>query len=145
MREIEMTQLAIDAVHQTGLPVWAGYSCVMIDREPWLYNRTHRLADALKAIDGQPIELLSIMHTQMDDVDACLDVVQQYWPGPVGVYAHVGDHENWSWRFDASVTPEFHTAKCLEWIGRGVQVVGGCCGIGPAHIEHLRTSLTATS
>ena len=138
MREITHTQLALDAVYVTGLPVWAGYACRMRDGEPWLVNMNDRLAEGLEAIAGQPIELVAIMHTEVDDIDPCLDVVLERWDGPVGVYPHLGLFENFSWIYNDSLPPEKFTEMCLGWIDRGVQVVGGCCGIGPEHISHLR-------
>jgi len=149
MREITHTQLALDAVYQTELPVWVGYSCVIKDKdkdkdkegEVWLYNETVRLVDALQAIQGQPIELIAIMHTQTEDIDACLDVLQANWDGPIAVYAHSGDFIPPNWQFIDMISPEDYAAACMRWVERGVQVIGGCCGIGPEHIELLAQRL----
>jgi methionine synthase I (cobalamin-dependent) len=43
-----------------------------------------------------------------------------------------------AWGFDSVISPmEFATAA-ESWVARGVQVIGGCCGIGPDHIRLLR-------
>ena len=141
MREITHTQLAIDAVRETGLPIWVGYACKIKDGEPWLFNLDDCLEDALKAIEGQPVELVSIMHTETVDIDACLDVVQAHWNGPIGVYAQSGDFIPPKWQFIDTITPEDYGQACLRWVDRGVQVIGGCCGIGPEHIEWLQANL----
>lgn len=141
LREIPHSQVALDAVFSTGLPVWAGYSCKMKDGEPYLFSRDTTLAEGLRAIAGQPIELVAIMHTDLADIDACLDVVDAHWDGPVGVYAQMGDFDGLNWQFEDQATPETHSEMCLGWIDRGVQVVGGCCGIGVEHIAHLRAAL----
>ena len=141
MREITHTQLALDGAIQTDLPVWVGYSCVIKDGEVWLYNETERLVDALQAIQGQPIELIAIMHTQTEDIDACLDVLQANWDGPIGVYAHSGHFVKPNWQFIDTISPEEYAAACMRWVERGVQVIGGCCGIGPEHIELLQQRL----
>ena len=39
------------------------------------------------------------------------------------------------------VTIEAYTAWVLQWIDAGATVVGGCCEITPAHIQHLHRTL----
>ena len=137
LREITHTGLALDAAIQTELPVWVGYSCVVKEGEVWLFDETERLVDALHAVQGQPIELIAIMHTQTEDVDACLDVLQAHWHGPIGVYAHSGHFIPPKWQFIDTISPEDYADACLRWVERGVQVIGGCCGIRPEHMKLL--------
>ena len=141
MRDITHTQLALDAVHKTGLPVWVGYACIMKDGEPWLFNGEVRLEDAWLAIQGESIELIAVMHTETVDVDACLDVLQANWSGPIGVYAQSGEFIPPKWQFIDTITPEAYGDACLRWVERGVQVIGGCCGIGQEHIDYLSNKL----
>ncbi len=141
LRDIDQTQAALDAVHETGLPVWAGYSCVIHDGVPMLFDGHHTLAEALRALERQPIELVAIMHSEIEDTDPALDVVREHWAGPIGVYAQRGRYVDPNWVFDSTITPEEYARDCLRWVGRGVQVIGGCCGIGPAHIAHLKRVL----
>ncbi len=141
MRDITHTQLVLDAVNETGLPVWVGYSCKIKEGEVWLIRENERLVDALQAIQGQPIELVVIMHTQTEDIDACLDVLQANWDGPIGVYAHSGTFIHPNWQFMDTISPEEYAEASMRWVERGVQVIGGCCGIGPEHIELLEQRL----
>lgn len=143
LRDVEMTQAALNAVYAAGVPVWAGYSGVMVGAEPWLFGEEVRLAEALGAVEGQPIEAVTIMHTEVGVVDACLDVVADHWDGPVGVYAHMGRFEIPHWIYDGVISPEEYTEHALRWVDRGVQIIGGCCGVGPEHISHLREHLPA--
>ena len=137
MRDIELTQVILDAIRPTGVPVWVGYSCELVDGEPWLIYGNCRLADALAAIEDQPIELVAIMHTEVTDTDACLDVVFDRWSGPVGVYAHTGGWAPPNWVFENMISPDDYATAAARWVERGVRVIGGCCGIGPDHIEVL--------
>lgn len=141
MRDIEDTQIAIEAVQRTGLPLWVGYSCKMVDGEPWLFNEGHSLADGLKAIDPSGIDLVAIMHTETVEIDACLDVVDAHWSGPTGAYAQTGEFKPPHWQFIDTISPADYGDACSRWHDRGVQVLGGCCGIGPEHIDHLGTIL----
>ncbi|MDH3680426.1 MAG: homocysteine S-methyltransferase family protein [Acidimicrobiia bacterium] len=142
MRDIDRTQLILDAVRPTGIPTWVGYSCEITDGEPWLITGEHTLAEALGAIEGEAVDLVAIMHTEVDDIDRCLDVVAEHWDGAVGVYAHTGDWQPPNWVFTDLISPDAYGEACLRWVGRGVQVVGGCCGIGPDHIRHLGKTLS---
>lgn len=141
MREIPQTLVALEAALSTGLPVWMGLSCIIKEGTPYLCLGNDLLVDALDALAGQPIDVMSIMHTEVADVDACLDVLQAKWDGPIGVYAQTGEWAHPNWKFIDVVSPEDYTTACLGWVERGVQVIGGCCGIGPEHIDHLRTRL----
>lgn len=141
MRELEQTDAILDAVDATGLPVWVGWSCVIEGDEVWLLNREHLLVDALAAIEGRAVDVVAVMHTEVEDIDPCLDVVTENWDGPIGVYAHTGHFEPPNWVFTDTIAPHAYGEACLGWVERGVQVIGGCCGIGPTHIRHLRSVL----
>jgi methionine synthase I (cobalamin-dependent) len=36
------------------------------------------------------------------------------------------------------ILPEAYAQHAKRWIDAGARVVGGCCGVGPAHIAELR-------
>ena len=96
-----------------------------------------RVADAIDTIRDHNVPLISIMHTDVNDVEVCLDVTEANWPGPVGVYAHSGDYVEDKWIFENVINPEDYATLADQWLDRGVQVIGGCCGIGPSHIQSL--------
>ena len=33
-------------------------------------------------------------------------------------------------------------AEAADWVARGVQIIGGCCGVDLAYVRPLRDSLT---
>lgn len=41
------------------------------------------------------------------------------------------------WRFEAVIPPAELQRFAGDWIGRGAQVLGGCCGLSPEHIAAL--------
>ncbi len=56
----------------------------------------------------------------------------------VGVYANDGrkwTHGKWQGR---ATTPAEYAAAGRRWWAAGAEIIGGCCGIGPAHIRQLR-------
>lgn len=142
MSDLPKILVLIEAAQTTGLPVWVGLSCrLREDGTPVLLFGDVPLADALDAMQAYDIPLMSIMHTEVEDVDACLDVVDQKWRGPVGVYAHssksIETGTQSIWIFDGVISPEAYAAASARWLKRGVQVIGGCCGVGVPHIGRL--------
>ncbi len=144
MRDTPRTLLALQAAESTGLPIWVGLSCIITDGVPYMMLGTDTLADTLRALKGHPIQALAIMHTEVVDTDACLDVLQEHWAGPVGVYAQTGDWIHPNWQFINTISHEDYSEVCQRWVGRGVQIIGGCCGITDEHIKHLRDSLPSS-
>ena len=139
MIDIDRMLILLDAAQSTGLPVWVGFSCELDARGvPCLVNG-ESLKDALTAIEHLQVDLVNIMHTEVRDIEACLDVVQSQRSGPVGVYAHTGHfiEAEQRWVFDNTITPADYCDAAQAWIKRGVNVIGGCCGIEPRHIEQL--------
>lgn len=42
---------------------------------------------------------------------------------------------------DGLILPDAYDRHVQHWLQRGASVVGGCCGVGPAHIQLLRSTL----
>jgi homocysteine S-methyltransferase len=45
----------------------------------------------------------------------------------------------------ATITPEAYARYAAEWRRLGVTVVGGCCGVGPRHVERLAAEFAAAA
>ena len=61
--------------------------------------------------------------------------------GAMGVYAHSGEFIMPNWQFIDMISPAAYAAEAQKWVADGVQLVGGCCGIGPEHIRVLKEVL----
>ena len=81
--------------------------------------------------------IMSIMHTGIDLTDAALAVLKRYWDGPVAIYPNSGEFVDLRMQFDSVCEVNEFGQAAQRWIDSGVQIVGGCCGIGPAHIASL--------
>ena len=143
MIDIGRMRATLDGAMTVGLPMWVGLTCGSWERSPVFSDGNVRLldgeplSDAIDALGGYDVDVVAIMHTSIDLVQACLDVALDRWTGPVGVYAHSGDYVDGDWVFDDVMSPAAHRAVAKGWIDRGVRVIGGCCGIGPDHIRAL--------
>ena len=152
MVEIPRMLEVLEGAKASGLPVWVGLSCapdaegVMClqagETDPngvVIAQDDQLLIDAIIALKGKEVPLLSIMHTDVRHIDACLDIVDAHWDGLVGVYAHSGNYIDGKWIFDGTISPDDYATASARWLDRNVQILGGCCGIRPDHIAAMRT------
>ena len=73
---------------------------------------------------------------------AGLHMVRKYWSGPLAVYPESGYFTMPNWQFVDIIAPDDLVAEVRIWRDQGVQIIGGCCGIGPQHIEALHAALS---
>jgi S-methylmethionine-dependent homocysteine/selenocysteine methylase len=139
MVDIDRMMVTLEASQECGLPVWVGLTCNPNNEGEMCLRNGETLVEALAALEAKPVPVLSIMHSEVKHVDACLDILDQHWDGVVGVYAHSGGYKNSTqeWRFEDMISPASYAQVSERWLNRGVQVIGGCCGIGPNHIKVL--------
>jgi S-methylmethionine-dependent homocysteine/selenocysteine methylase len=86
------------------------------------------------------VDAVLVMHTDIDVAGQSLPLLRRAWPGPLGAYPHVGDWTPPNWVF-GEISPEAFADKVARSVDDGAQVLGGCCGIRPAHIAALRKAL----
>lgn len=150
MIDIPSMLAVFDGAEMSGLPIWAGLSCAPDQTGRMCLQAGEAdpegivqaadgvtLVDAIAALEGRDVPLLSIMHTDVRHIHACLDLLDRHWKGLVGVYAHSGRFVDGKWGFDDTISPEDYASACREWLQRKVLLIGGCCGIRPDHIAAL--------
>lgn len=145
MRDVAHTEACLAGAQATGLPIWIGISAEVTDGVPTMWDGDISVDTFLQRFAHEDVDVMAIMHTETDDVDACLDVLDRHWTGPVAVYAQSGLFDPPDWVFIDVITPEDYAAACVRWLERGVQIIGGCCGIGHEHIAHLRPIIAASN
>ena len=146
MRDVEQTTYAMEAAVAIGLPVWVGFSCKTTDEGTVvLWDGEHTLVEALEMLHPVEASLVSIMHTLTEDTPAALREVSKCWSGPVGAYPHSGEFIMPNWQFLDVLTPADFATQAQGWLEMGVQLIGGCCGIGPEHIRLLKERLPERS
>ena len=150
MKDLDRLVVTLEAALSTGLPVWVGLSCKKnIDGKTVLLGG-ESLSDAIVEVSKKDIDVINIMHTEVDDVDDCLDILNRHWSGLKGVYAHSGtfknsksdtDAENTEWTFDSVISPELYTKYAKNWVSRGINLIGGCCGITTDHMRYVSNKM----
>ena len=142
MQDTEQGAYAVEAAVTTGLPVWIGLSCKLSEYESSLQlTRGQPLEDGLDVLLSLGGSVVTVMHTLTEHTIRVLHAVMARWSGPVGAYPHSGRFVMPKWHFHDIISPEDYLIEAQKWVDMGVQIVGGCCGIGPDHIRLLRERL----
>jgi S-methylmethionine-dependent homocysteine/selenocysteine methylase len=151
--DVEVSRLALRAAVATGRPVMLGFTCRWGSDRRTVETRRGELstrgplplAEALPAVLADAPAgarlIVAIMHADFDVTSAAIDVVQSLWRGPIAVYPNSGVYLVPHWQFDTVCAPEIFGGLAADWAARGVQIIGGCCGLGPAHVRAARVSL----
>jgi S-methylmethionine-dependent homocysteine/selenocysteine methylase len=139
MSDPQLANPAIEAALATGLPVWVGFS-VRADAEqrPVSYAcPSLSAADMLDRVELEGVELIGMMHSNVHLIDAMLPLLRDRWTGPFMAYPDSGYFKMPHWHFVDIIEPAELVARSLQWRASGVQVLGGCCGLGVSHIAAL--------
>lgn len=140
--DFEHGGMALEAARATGLPVWVGLSAKRRGPGPLMSFRDGGppFAALVEHYAAQPIDALGIMHTSLPEIEEALPELLAQSPVPVMAYPESGYFRAPDWEF-AEVEPDTFADAATGWVDRGVRIVGGCCGLGPEHIEALARRL----
>ena len=142
MRDFSYAVWACEAALATGLPVWIGIAVEKReDGELTGFGRSDQLlSDFAPALAALKPDVISIMHSSPEDTGPAIDILKKSWSGPIGAYPESGYFKSPEWVF-TEITPAELVEATKIWQKQGVTIFGGCCGIGPDHIEALHVEL----
>lgn len=135
--------LVFEAALATGLPVWAGFS-VRRDAAGELVSfapeRSIPLGELLSPLDDAAVDAAGLMHSPSDVIEEAVRMVRARFDGPLSAYPDSGYFRMPHWQFEAIIEPAALADFARTWVAGGVQILGGCCGLSPAHIAALRAA-----
>ena len=139
---------AVEAAASTGLPVWVGFSCRAGDDGSVLMYPHSEDAEAFSDVIAKVMavggSVAGVMHSTVEDTGPALDVLREQWSGTLMAYPESGEEFTMPiWHYEERVSPDALAAACEDWVAKGVQIVGGCCGTRPDHIRALRERMPA--
>ena len=76
------------------------------------------------------------MHSDPEVIPDAIEIIRRRFTGPIGAYAETGSWTPPNWVFDG-LTPRQYLQHATTWAQCGAQLIGGCCGTGPEHIQTL--------
>jgi S-methylmethionine-dependent homocysteine/selenocysteine methylase len=145
---MEHRMWVVEACLATGLPTWIGIKCRIEGDDPTPrvgYSSDVALDRGLDQLVPLGGKVINVFHSNVRSTDAALPIVREKWSGPVGVYPEAGREDYVDPHPDPSGKNDLTPAEFLDlarkWVHDGVQIIGGCCGIGPDYIRPLRDGL----
>ncbi len=130
---IREAQAAAGAAADVGLP----FAVSFVVNEAGDLLSGERLADAVAAVEPcQPLAL-GLNCIPPRGISALLPRLRAGTGRPVAVYAHLSGAPTPGWNDGQALTPGQYGALARQWRAAGAQIVGGCCGTKPAHIQAL--------
>ncbi|MBC6439497.1 MAG: homocysteine S-methyltransferase family protein [Rhodospirillales bacterium] len=129
--------LALQAAEECGLPYWCGMSARMEEDKVLSYVwESFPFEESVASVMQGGAEVVGIMHTNVNATGPALDILRAAWKGPMMAYPDSGFFKMPSWQFTDIIELDDLADEAQTWRDRGVQVFGGCCGLG---LEHIRT------
>jgi S-methylmethionine-dependent homocysteine/selenocysteine methylase len=138
----EVALETIAMVCGTGLPVWVSFrrlpegmsrvdGGVVPDAEPGAF------AQALDRLERIGVGAVLVNCVPVDDVARTVESLRGQTELPVGAYPNLGHSAGAHWEFDRDVGPQEYGSLAASWVAAGARIVGGCCGVTPAHVAAL--------
>tara|TARA_B110001454_G_scaffold12481_1_gene11419 strand:- start:1143 stop:2066 length:924 start_codon:yes stop_codon:yes gene_type:complete len=131
---------AFNAAKKTGLPVWAGFSVRKNkygEIVNWTKQNDYKFSDTIKILNDFDIDASGIMHSSIDVIKDAINITKENFKGPIMAYPDSGGWISPHWQFDTVINPIDFVKEAKQWKESGVNMIGGCCGIGPEHIKEL--------
>jgi homocysteine S-methyltransferase len=135
---------ALQAAAEAGLPVWLGITPAR--REDGSLGTPAELGDGdsfedlLADLASPAPAAVTLMHCHPEVIPDAIEITRRYFAGPIGAYAETGSWTPPNWVFDG-LTPGQYLHEAVTWAEHGAQLIGGCCGTGPSHIQALAERL----
>ncbi|MDX6620222.1 MAG: hypothetical protein QOK36_2608 [Gaiellales bacterium] len=144
------TYETVERLLAMGLPVWLSFRrcrhgvCGVFGQH-WGPPEGDEFGRAARRFEEMGVGALLINCLPVDHVPGMVSWLRDFTSLPLGVYPNLGHISGPRWRFDEATTPEAYAQLALEWRAEGAQIVGGCCGVTPAHIAATRRALEGTT
>ena len=147
LRDVGRASVIVEAALETGIPVWLGFSSMVVAGKPVMALGEYTTGDAivfeemLERVMALGGDMAIVMHSEVEHIGPTLEVMKKKWNGTVGAYAHSGTWDRPKWNFDSIISPDDYLEAARGWVEAGARLIGGCCGLGPEHIRLLNESL----
>ena len=146
--QADIVETIIESTKESKLPVWLSISCVIddqtnkvmlgyndsIDSDTNFYEDFEISIDNFSKIHNGPI---LIAHSDIKVTGQAIKIAKKRFKGILGAYPNRGHYEKPHWKFVDNITPNEYLENARLWIKDGVNIVGGCCGVGVEEIKAI--------
>ncbi len=129
-----------DCVSLSRLPVWCGFSAKRKTENSEItswHDENISFEEIVKLSLDYNFDVLGIMHTSVDLISDCIQIIKKHHSGAVMAYPDSGYFKSPNWQFSEVISPSELIEFALPWVDNGVNIIGGCCGLGPEHTKQL--------
>jgi len=128
---------AVSAAYETGIRVW----CSFASADGMTTLSGDDLIDGVKRVTDLGASAVGINCLPAGIARQAVVRLSERVRVPMIVYANGGLVQDGVWEIDPTLSPDAYAQLALQWIDCGAQIVGGCCGTGPAHIRAIRRAI----
>ena len=145
---IKEARAAAVAALSTGKPVWLSWT--IEDSGAARLRSGESIRAAWDDIAGLGVSAVLLNCSPPEAIGRVLPELVALSDVPVGAYANAFTPipEKWDFHGETSippsrsdVTPQTYAEHAAGWLKSGARIIGGCCEVGPAHIEELNRAL----
>ena len=129
-----------DCASLSRLPVWCGFSAKRKTQNSEItswHDENISFEEIVKLSLDYKFDVLGIMHTSVDLISDCIQIIKKHHSGAVMAYPDSGYFKSPNWQFSEVISPSELIEFVLPWVDNGVNIIGGCCGLGPEHTKQL--------
>jgi homocysteine S-methyltransferase len=139
----------VEGLLETGIPVWLSFrrcrhGLCGVYGQHWGGPEGDAFGRAARRFEELGVAALLVNCIPPDHVGGMVSYLRDFTDLPLGVYPNLGYYTSAGWRFEEGVGGSEYAEMALQWRGEGAQIIGGCCGVGPAHIAAARERLEGT-
>jgi S-methylmethionine-dependent homocysteine/selenocysteine methylase/SAM-dependent methyltransferase len=143
------TYTTVEALLATGLPVWLSFrrcrhGVCGVYGEHWGGPEGDSFGRAVRRFEEMGVGAVLVNCVPPDHVPGMISWLRDFTDLPLGVYPNLGYLSAGGWRSEKAIGGPEYAELALSWREEGAQIVGGCCGVGPAHLEAARAALADT-
>jgi S-methylmethionine-dependent homocysteine/selenocysteine methylase/SAM-dependent methyltransferase len=143
------TYATVEALLDTGIPVWLSFrrcrnGVCGVYGEHWGGPEGDAFGRAARRFEEMGVGALAINCIPPDHVGGMLSWLRDFTDLPLGVYPNLGYLSAAGWREEPGVEGNEYAELALKWRAEGAQIIGGCCGVRPEHLQAARLALRET-
>ncbi len=144
-----LTFETVELLLETGLPVWLSFrrcrhGVCGVYGEHWGPPEGDEFGRGARRFEQMGVGALLINCLPVDHVPGVIPWLRDFTDLPLGVYPNLGHLVGEEWHTDPSIGPAEYAELALEWRAEGAEIIGGCCGTAPAHLEAAAKALAGT-
>lgn len=143
MSTADEARAAVTAAATTDLPIWVSWT--LNEKEPVLRSgeSIKDAIEAVKSVDGANLQACLFNCTSPEVITLAIPMLRDLAPGlKIGAYANgFCTAESGCGEYRDLSPEQYYEEFASKWIASGATLVGGCCGVFPRHIAHLKKSL----